>query len=252
LPRALLSSMPMRNGRATKVELPMREIRRRLSWVEFLSPLSEAEMATLLRGANFVRLEEGEEMVVGPQEHAERMLLVVAGQLQVFEVSLSSEREFTLWVAGDGTAVGATGMVPRWTRDLHLRALEPSLVCGVGREDLEAVVRANPEVGLRLARSLANQLQLMEDRWADMVEKEVLERLAGLIYMLVESAGVMSKEGPMIPTRYTHKQLASMVGSQREAVTRAFAGLQECGAIEVKGRRVYVRDFDALRRSAGE
>ena len=230
----------------------MREIRRRLLWVEFLAPLSEAEMTTLLRDARFFRLEDGDEMVLSPQEHAERMLLVVAGQLQVFEVSLSSERELTLWVAGDGTAVGATGMVPRWTRELHLRALESSLVCGVGREDLEAVVRANPEVGLRLARTLANQLQLMEDRWADMVEKEVSERLAGLIYMLVESVGVMSKEGPMIPTRYTHKQLASMVGSQREAVTRAFAGLQEGGAIEVKGRRVYVRDFDALRRSAGE
>jgi CRP/FNR family transcriptional regulator len=209
-------------------------------------------MATLLRGARFVSLEDGDEMVLSPEEHAERMLLVVAGQLQVFEVSLSTERELTLWVAGDGTAVGATGMVPRCTRELHLRALEPSLVCGVGREDLEAVVRANPEVGLRLARTLANQLQLMEDRWADMVEKEVLERLAGLIYMLVESVGVMTKEGPMIPTRYTHKQLASMIGSNREAVTRAFAGLQECGALEVKGRRVYVRDFDALRRSAGE
>jgi CRP-like cAMP-binding protein len=242
----------MRSDPTTTAALPMREIRRRLSWVEFLAPLSEAEMVTLLRGANFVRLEDGEEMVVGPQEHAERMLLVVAGQLQVYEVSLSTERELTVWVAGDGTAVGATGMVPRWTRDLHLRTLESSLVCSVGREDLEAVVRANPEVGLRLARTLANQLQLMEDRWADMVEKEVSERLAGLIYMLVESVGVMTREGPMIPTRYTHKQLASMVGSQREAVTRAFAGLQECGAIAVKGRRVYVRDFDALRRHAGE
>jgi CRP-like cAMP-binding protein len=59
-------------------------------------------------------------------------------------------------------------------------------------------------------------------------------------------------EGPVIPTRYTHQQLSSMIGSNREAVTRAFAGLQECGAIEVKGRRVYVRDFDALRRGAGE
>ena len=125
-------------------------------------------------------------------------------------------------------------------------------MCGVRREDLEAVVRANPEVGLGLARTLANQLQLMEDRWADMVEKEVSERLAGLIYMLVESVGVMTPEGPMIPTRYTHNQLASMVGSNREAVTRAFASLQEGGAVEVKGRRVYVRDFDALRLSAGE
>ena len=180
------------------------------------------------------------------------MLVVVAGQLQVFEVSLSSEREFTLSVVGDGAAVGATGLVPRWTRELHLRALEPSLVCGVAPEDLEAVVRANPEVGLELARTLANQLQLMEDRWADMVEKEVSQRLAGLIYMLVEGAGVMTKEGPMIPTHYTHNQLASMVGSNREAVTRAFAALQEGGCIEVRGRRVYVRDFDALRQNAGE
>jgi CRP/FNR family cyclic AMP-dependent transcriptional regulator len=252
LPRPLLSSKPMPNCRATNVDLPMREVRRRLSWVEFLGPLSKEEMVTLLRAASFVRLEDGEVMVVGAEEHAERMLLLVAGQLQVYEVSLSSGHELTLSVVGDGGAVGATGLVPRWTRDLHLRAIEPSMVCGVGREDLEALMRANPEVGIRLARTLANQLQLMEDRWADMVEKEVLERLAGLLYMLVEDVGVMTKEGPMIPTRYTHNQLASMIGSQREAVTRAFAELQACGAIEVKGRRVYVRDFDALRRSAGE
>ena len=232
-------------------DLPMREVRRRLLWVEFLAPLSEAELMDLLRGASFVRIEAGEEMVVGPQEHAERMLLVVAGQLQVFEIALSSKRELTLSVLGDGAAVGA-GLIPRWTRDLHVRALEPSVVCSVGREDLEALMRANPEVGLRLARTLANQLQLMEDRWADMVEKEVSERLAGLIYMLVEGVGVMTPEGPVIPTRYTHKQLSSMIGSNREAVTRAFGELQEGGSIEVKDRRVYVRDFDALRRSAGE
>jgi CRP/FNR family transcriptional regulator len=233
-------------------DLPMREIRRRLSWVEFLSPLSEGEMVALLGDARFLRLEEGKELVVGPEEHAEWMLVVVAGQLQVFERSLRSGRELTLWVSGDGEAVCVTGLVPRWTRELHLRALEPSLLCRVGHQALEAAVRRNPEVGLRLARALANRLQLMEDRWADMVEKEVSERLAGLIYMLVESVGVMTKEGPMIPTRYTHKQLGSMVGSNREAVTRALGDLQEAGAIEVKARHLYVRDFDALRSSAGE
>jgi len=65
-------------------DLPMREIRRRLSWVEFLSPLSEAEMVALLRNASFLRLEEGKELVVAPEEHAEWMLVVVAGQLQVY------------------------------------------------------------------------------------------------------------------------------------------------------------------------
>ena len=235
-----------------KTDLPMREIKRRLLWVEFLSPLSEAEMVTLLGDARFDHLEEGKVLVVGPEEHAAWMLVVVAGQLQVYERSLRSGRELTLWVSGDGEAVCVTGLVPRWTRELHLRALETSLLCRVERRALEEAVRHNPEVGLRLARTLANRLQLMEDRWADMVEKEVSERLAGLIYMLVESTGVMTKEGPVIPTRYTHKQLSSMIGSNREAVTRAFSGLQEAGAIELRERRVYVRDFDALRRSAGE
>jgi CRP/FNR family transcriptional regulator len=62
----------------------------------------------------------------------------------------------------------------------------------------------------------------------------------------------MTPEGPMIPTRYTHAQLASMIGANREAVTRAIGGLREGGCVEVKRRRVYVKDFDGLRRDAGE
>src|SRR3712207_4958559 len=175
----------------------MVEIRRRLSWVGFLEPLSEEELDDLLRSASFVRLAVGEVRVVGPEDQAERMLLLVAGQLQVYEVALGSGRELTLSVLASGAPVDSTGLVPRWVRDLHLRALEPSLVCRIEREDLERPVRGNPEVGLRLARMLATRLMLMEDRWADMAEKEVTERLAGLLYMLVESEGVMSKEGPI-------------------------------------------------------
>jgi DNA-binding transcriptional regulator YhcF (GntR family) len=48
----------------------------------------------------------------------------------------------------------------------------------------------------------------------------------------------MIAEGPMILTRYTHRQVASMIGSNREAVTRAFAELQERGYIKVRMRYV--------------
>jgi CRP/FNR family cyclic AMP-dependent transcriptional regulator len=230
----------------------MSEVRRRLSWVEFLAPLSEAELEDFVRVVSFVRLGRGEELVVGNEEQAERMLIAVEGQLQVYEVALGSGRELTLWVLASGSAVGATGLVPRWVRDLHIKALEPSVVCRIERQDLEALVRTNPEVGLSLARMLAEQLMLMEDRRADMVEKEVSARVAGLIYMLVKEAGVMTPEGPMLPTRYTHAQLASMIGANREAVTRAIGELREGGCVEVKRRHLYVKAYDALRRNAGE
>ena len=234
-----------------EAQLPMVEIRRRLSWVDFLAPLSEDQLDDLLRRVNFVRLQEGQERALGPEEQAEWMWLVAAGQLQVYVMSPSG-RDLTLSVLASGSVVATTGLVPRWARDLCIRALEASVVCRIRREDLEALVSTNPEVGLRLARMLVARVMLMEDRWADMAEKEVRERLAGLLYMLVESEGVMSTEGPMIPTHYTYQQLGSMIGAQREAVTRAFATLQEGGCIEVKNRRVYVRDYDALLQNARE
>jgi CRP/FNR family cyclic AMP-dependent transcriptional regulator len=54
----------------------------------------------------------------------------------------------------------------------------------------------------------------------------------------------------MIPTRYTHNQLASMVGSNREAVTRAFRRLRDAGAVELSNRHIYVTKADALERLA--
>jgi DNA-binding GntR family transcriptional regulator len=76
-------------------------------------------------------------------------------------------------------------------------------------------------------------------------------RLASQILRLLESEGVVTGEGRYrIPTRYTHEQLATMIGSKRVPVTRAFRKLEEAGAVELKARHVYVIDHEALKRAA--
>ena len=41
-----------------------------------------------------------------------------------------------------------------------------------------------------------------------------------------------------------------MIGSNREAVTRALKELRDKGAVEVVGRRIHLRDREALEREA--
>jgi DNA-binding transcriptional regulator YhcF (GntR family) len=53
-----------------------------------------------------------------------------------------------------------------------------------------------------------------------------------------------------IPTHYTHQHLGTMVGDNREAVTRAFEHLQDEGIVELRRRLIYVPDAEALRRRA--
>ena len=50
--------------------------------------------------------------------------------------------------------------------------------------------------------------------------------------------------------RYTHRQLATMIGSKRETVTKAFTLLQQAGIIELRRRRIHIKDIQALKRVA--
>ena len=103
---------------------------------------------------------------------------------------------------------------------------------------------------MRLASLLAERLDAHETRLADLGLKEVAARLTGLILLLVESEGLRTRTGHKVPNRYTHHQLGTMIGANREAVTRAFAQLRETGVVETENRNILVRDIEALRRSA--
>ena len=229
---------------------PAEELVRLLAWVPFLEPLSAEERKRLAARLTFTTLEAGETFVVGPQEHAQRMVLVLSGQLQVYETD-PSERELTLAVLEGGQSVGATGLVPRTPRELCVRVLELALLCYLEQGDLERLARSNPEVGLALARMLAERLVWMEARWADVAAKEVSARLASMLLLLIESQGVVTPEGYRIPIRYTHRQIASMIGANRESTTRAFGRLQEEGGVRFKVRSICVTDVEALKRASG-
>ncbi len=226
------------------------ELQHLLSLVDFLEPLSEGALRELARSVRCTSLSAGEDFVVGPEEHSEQMLLLLSGQVQVCETDPSG-RELTIMTLRHGVSIGATGLASRRTRELRVQALEPSLICHLHRRDLEMLVRKKPEVGLRLARLLGERLVSMEARWADLASKEVSARLASMLLLLVESEGVVTPEGYRISTRYTHQQLATMIGAKREAVTRALGRLREEGAVRLKNRYIYATDMEALKRASG-
>ena len=110
-----------------------------------------------------------------------------------------------------------------------------------------------PEVGLQISQLLSEGLRRYETRLEDISLKGVTARLASLILLLLESEGVVTGEHRLkIPTHYTHEHLGTMVGANREAVTRAFSKLQDQGVVELRRRLIYIVDAEALRGVAEE
>jgi CRP/FNR family cyclic AMP-dependent transcriptional regulator len=229
-------------------DAPVNELERLLAKVDILEPLPSEEVERLALLSSSVRLEAGEAIAL--DEDRETLLLLASGRVRVHEPSAAGP-DLTFSMIEEGTVVGQTGFAVRCSRALRVEALQPSTLLVLRWEDFENLVFRNPEVGTKTIRLLSERLAVSEGRLSDLIRKEVLARLAGLILSLSDYQGVVIGDGSRrIPTHYTHQQLASMVGSNREAVTRALGRLRKAGVVELRDRHIYVTDVDTLNRLA--
>lgn len=222
---------------------------RLLSMVDVFEPLSREELEELSHLASDTRLEQGEDLRTR-QEGGGKLYVLKEGRVQLY-VALPNHAEITLSVVEGGSIFGEMALTAdRLGEEVSARALVPSLVCTLKAEDVQHLIENNPRVGLAMVRMLSERLRDAEARLAELAHKQIPARLANLILRLSASEGIMTREGIRIPTPYTHRQLGTMIGANREAVTRAMIGLREQGAVEVVDRCLHLRDHEALEREA--
>ena len=221
---------------------------RLLSTVDILEPLSEEELAELARQSPDTHLEKGE-IFYTPHDRSEMLFILKRGKVRIFRMAPDG-REFTLAVVDAGTIFGEMALTAQRLEGAYAHAMEPSEVSTMLREDLERLILEKPEVGLQITHLLSERLRRYETRLEDITLKDVHSRLASIILLLIESEGRRTSTGYRIPTHYTHQRLGTMIGANREAVTRAFGILQDEDVVELRRRLVYVKDIDHLRQVA--
>ena len=219
-----------------------------LSMVDVFEPLSQAEIEEIEWQNLETHIEPGE-IFFTPMDLSETLFILQSGRVRIYRKT-PGEREFTLAVFGSGTIFGEMALTAQRLRNAYAEALEPSTISAMCRADLERLILRKPQVGLQLTYLLGERLMRYESRMEALGLKEVPARLAGLILELIESEGIKTGEDYRIPAHYTHQQLGTMIGANREAVTRAFARLQDLGAVELKRRRIHVGDLDTLNKAA--
>ena len=221
-----------------------------LSRVDVLEPLSEGELAGLAERCPAFSVRGGEDFY-SPEIHDSGLFLILEGRVRVY-LTTPTGKEVTLDLLGAGTVLWVRRFEALRANDaVHVRAVEPSVVAFMGREDLDRFILEKPEVGLRMMDLLAERLGQSNERMAELAHKEVVTRLAGQVLRLLDDEGLVDREGGYrLPAAYTHEELGAMVGANRVAVTRAFGRLQEEGAVELRRRIIHVRDREALQRIA--
>src|SRR5215218_5127361 len=173
----------------------------------------------LLRRNAEINLGAGE-VFYTPQEPDGKLFILKQGRVRIYK--MEGSREFTLEVVDAGTVFGEVAFTAHRLRDAYAEATEPSILLAMERADVERLIQRKPQVGLHMISLLSERLRYYETRMEDITLKAVPTRLASLILFLVEKEGVQVPGEIRIPTNYTHEHLGTMIGANREAVTRAF------------------------------
>ena len=179
-------------------------------------------------------------------ESSPGVMVIVSGRVKLSTASADG-RTITVRMAGPGEVLGLSATVVGRTCELTAETLEPSRIKIIPRESFRHWLRVHPELAFQIAQELAEEYNNTCHQLRSMaLSHTATERLARTLLQLVRNAGPGNEV--RAPFSLTHQEIAEMIGSSRETVTRLLSGFRHKGMIEIEGSTLIVRDREALRQ----
>ena len=214
-----------------------------LSDTDIFRDLSSQELEELDRMTAMSTCRKGK-VFYTPGETGEVLFILKRGRVNLYRINRDGKKLVTSTI-GAGTVFGEMSLVAQGMHDTFAEAAEECTLCVMSRSDVEHLLLSKPRVALRFMEMIAERLRDVEIRMETVAFKSVPTRIATFLLQLAnDTTGKI--EG------VSHQDLADMVGTYRETVTRILNEFRSKGYIELGRLNVAILEEDALRAIAEE
>ncbi len=165
------------------------------------------------------------------------MYVIRSGRVKVTKAS-DDGREKIMDFLESGAFFGEMALLDNAPRSASVRTLEPSVLAALSRRDFISLLRNSPDLALSLIQELTRRLRDTDEQATSVSFQRVQDRAKGLFARIARQDGDL--EDRRITPALTHQQIADMIGTSRETVTRAVKDLKESGWLEQRGKRYLV------------
>lgn len=187
-----------------------------------------------------------------PGDPADTLYLLTRGGVRLYALRRGG-REVMVLVHLEGDLVGMQALLPGRTYDFYAECTDDTKALILGRETLDLLRRESPELEAGLAAGLARQLTALQGHLSALVFYEVSQRLAATLLSLAERQGPWLGEEPFaLQDRFSHQELAYIVGSTRETITKLLGEFRARGLLDLGYRRIILTDREGLLRASRE
>ncbi len=153
-----------------------------------------------------------------------------------------------LKIAGEGEVLGLSAAISGQPFELTAETTSPCQVNFIEREGLIHGIETNGELGLRSSLALSREFQSAYRDIHDLIlARSSAGKLAKLLVSWMPHRDKTAEPGEVrIRASLTHEEMAQMIGSSRETVTRLLGDLRRKQLIRLDGATMVIRDRTAL------
>jgi len=174
--------------------------------------------------------------------------------------SSADGRTIILKIAEPGEILGLSATVSGKSYEVTAELMEPSQANFITRQDFLNFLRDHGDASLRVAEQLSqNYHSAYEEIRSLGLSHSAAQKLAKLLLEWAQDGKNKDGKGKdgtdkgevRLTVTLTHEEIAQLIGTSRETVTRALADLRKKQLVQVKGSTVVIRNKAALEKLAG-
>ena len=183
------------------------------------------------------------ETVCEAKEMAHSLFLIASGRVQLYRTTRDG-RSFVVATLGPGSMFGENSILGGEGPDTYAVALEPCTLWVMPRQRALEISSTDAMFGFGLLQAMGQRVMEAENRLEQMAYSTISSRLAALLLELGEG-------DPKNVVHATHQELADMLGTWRETVSKTLQDFRRRGWIASGRRHLMLLDKESLQLEAG-
>lgn len=199
--------------------------------VPLFSGLSDAELEILSRDS-YMKKYDKNEFIIHKHDKGDTFFALVAGRVKVV-LTDDEGKEFIVDVLRPQEFFGELALLDGEPRSADVVAIEPTEVVVLRREDFIRQFTTNPEIAKKVINVLGKRLRSANEHIESLVFLDVCGRLARILLDTAAETGKEVEGGIEIEVAHRRAELANLVGTTRETLSRALKTLESMGYIKV-------------------
>lgn len=208
-----------------------------LNYLKEISPynaLSDDELESFIRHATQRKYKKNM-LIIHQGDETDSLYILLEGEMKVY-VEDDQGKELTVRILHPGDSFGELALIGEFPRSANVLTLTDCVVSAVSKENYMAFLSQYPQISLALIKSLAHMVRETTRELSHIALSDVYGRLTHIL-----EKHMCEEDGEQRVPKFTHREIANMIGSSREMVSKILKELEKGDYISVSNKHYVIQ-----------